>query len=212
VINTKVAPNILFYLLAKSHNFLRPLAISFYLIPILCYWKIEINFKNPFLFLTGLDPLTHLTRIMNLLHQLSLSLSLSMRHYQVDPDAFTVPCVGRPFFLSLTHLRLLPPIPSPDLATRASPTQFQPCAVTPTFDQACPAAFPRRTATPLPPVACARCCCRHCVTTAAMMPEACRTMMSSLQHAVSCRMPRSPPSCHIAACIAATWRVPFTAW
>jgi hypothetical protein len=34
VINRKVAPNILFYFLAKSHNCMSPLGISFYLIPI----------------------------------------------------------------------------------------------------------------------------------------------------------------------------------
>jgi hypothetical protein len=35
------------------------------------------------------------------------SLSLSMRHCQVDPGAFTVPCVSHPFFpsLSLSHTR-----------------------------------------------------------------------------------------------------------
>jgi hypothetical protein len=49
VINTKVAPNILFYLLAKSHNFMSPLGISFYLITISVLMK-KIKEKSEILF------------------------------------------------------------------------------------------------------------------------------------------------------------------
>jgi hypothetical protein len=103
------------------------------------------------------------------------------------------------------------------LATRASPAQFQPCAATPSSGQACPAAFPRRTARgtgwsslrPLP---------RHfrlspvCAVAATAMLGTHHTTTSNLQHAASCRMPCSPPSCRIATYIATTWRAPFTAW
>jgi hypothetical protein len=66
------------------------------------------------------------------------------------------PCVSSHFSpsLSLTAMwgqavspsRLLPPIPSPAPATRASPARFQPCTTTPASAQAHPASFPRRAA------------------------------------------------------------------
>jgi hypothetical protein len=130
----------------------------------------------------------------------SLSLSLSLSHATWGP--------------AVNPSRLLPPIPSPAPAMRASPARFQSCTMTPASGQEHPAAFPHRTARgtswsslhPLP------CRCHLCASVAAVIPEARCTTMSSLQHDVSCRMPCSPPLCRITACIATTWRVPFTAW
>jgi hypothetical protein len=153
----------------------------------------------------------------------------------VDPGAFTVPCVSRPFFplslsLSLTHSLAATWGPA-DSPSRLFPNLF-PCA------SSIPAANadssphhakdlrsgrlrpPHPSPLPWPPFEgmrrsplCHRrslllCRCRRCVTDAAAMPGAHRATMSSLQHAVSSRMPRSPPSCRIAACIATTWRGP----
>jgi hypothetical protein len=153
VINTKVAPNIIFYLLAKSHNFLRPLAISFYLIPILRCWKNINQIQKSFSFpkRAGPDP----TRIASPLRG---SLSLFVRHYQVNPGTFTVPYVSRPFFLYLTHLRVGPghqpltafPQSLPvRLLCSSLPThqhRFRSCPTMQTPGQALLAAFPHRAA------------------------------------------------------------------
>jgi hypothetical protein len=113
VINAKVAPNILFYHLAKSHNFLRLLAISFYLIPILHYWKIEIKFKNPF-FLTGPDLLTHPTRDPLRPFNCGAATQVSAAHFFISLTLAAM------WGLAVNPSRLLPPIPSPASATRDS--------------------------------------------------------------------------------------------
>jgi hypothetical protein len=106
------------------------------------------------------------------------SLSLFVRHYQVDPGAFTVPRVSRPFFLSLTHRHVGPgrqpltasspnPLPCPGHARTAGTIpvlcrdgSLRRNASSRLSSSHCPRnrlELSTPTATPLLPVACARC-------------------------------------------------------
>jgi hypothetical protein len=120
VINRKVAPNILFYFLAKSHNCMCPLGISFYLFSIsLLMKKIKEKSEILFTFLTEpgslTQPVTRLpkTCIVATPHRQSpLSLLSALRVSQMLSSPISLLCPAHVRFLRslLSSPRILPPL------------------------------------------------------------------------------------------------------